>query len=235
MPIETLAPTETAAQTLRVVLTIGAFALAGAVHTLGGAIRNDESWQLSKGRTEIALLALVGAFAGVWSVTVGADIGGVVFGAAVAVIGIIIREFYALATASHERYGELIETGISPTEAAILTLRHGFETDNAAEIMSALHALVELGGQPLSAAVQDRADRLDDRYRTEGVSGITSELMDTTADGDEDVHVPEDDAWIGAETDSGPVLRPPPQRDDPERDRDFDRTKHDHDIITEGG
>ena len=166
--IDALTNDPAVAQYLRLILGIVFFALIGATYTVWAAYRNGERWQSSKAKTEIATLAIAGAAAGIYTMFVGADIGSVVFGSAVGVAGHVLREGIEIYGDTRDRYDELSEHDLDPTEAAFLSFKHGLEENNPDEVIESVRTLMELGGRPSRATAEQRAADLEGRAREDG-------------------------------------------------------------------
>lgn len=159
---------ETTAQLLKTLGTVLAFAVIGAVRTIYAAQKNGESWQWAKGKYEVVAMGIVGAIAGVYTLSVGADIGSAVFVGAVTVLGIVAREMYQIATTSHDRYGELREANVGTFDAALLSLQHGIEQNDPEEALAAVQALLGEHGTPDREEIDRHRERLAEQYTGEG-------------------------------------------------------------------
>ncbi|MDL5361337.1 hypothetical protein [Halalkalicoccus sp. NIPERK01] len=175
---------ESTAQFLKTLGTVLAFAVIGAGRTVYAARKNGESWQWAKGKDEVAAMAIVGAIAGVYTLSVGADIGSAVFVGAVTVGGIVAREMYQIATTSRDRYGELREAGVGTLDSTLLSLQHGIEQNDPEEAWAAVQSLIGAHGQPNRAELDERRERLEERYAEEGSRGVAEDVL-ANGDGDE--------------------------------------------------
>jgi hypothetical protein len=230
---------ESTAQLLWLIITISLFAGLGVIYALSGKAKNgDEEFDWSKGKYPVAAMSATGAIAGVITLLTTGEFDIVVFGAALATVGILLDQLREMFQAGSERYGELREKEVNQSEAGLLALRHAIEQGDIDGMRAAIGGYSDEHGEPSMDTAREASEQNRKRIRDEGVRGVVNRDFahepprESTGD-DIDVEDPTPtptDTGEGEDEDDGEDGGDEIDADRPERTKD-DRP----DIITEGG
>lgn len=201
---------ESTAQLAWLIITILIFAGLGAIYAHSGKVKNaDEDFDWSRGKYPVAAMSATGAIAGVITLLTTGEFDIVVFGAALATVGILLDQLREMFQAGSERYGELREKEVNQSEAGLLALRHAIEQGDIEGMRAAIMGYTDEHGEPSMDTARETSEQNRKRIREEGVRGIY----------DEDIaHEPP----LGSDGEDMTMDGPPPTPKDTNEDEDID-------------
>jgi hypothetical protein len=232
---------ESTAQLVWLIATIALFAGLGAIYAHSGKVKNaDEDFDWSKGKYPVAAMSATGAIAGIITLLTTGEFDIVVFGAALATVGILLDQLREMFQAGSERYGELREKEVNQSEAGLLALRHAIESGDIEGMRAAIGGYSDEHGEPSMDTARETSEQNRKRIRDEGVRGVIN--RDFAYD------PPRESDGEGMDMD-GPPPKPKDTNEDGDIDEDDGEDSDDEidtdqsesiqdsrsDIITEGG
>lgn len=190
--------TDPVAQILWTVGMALVFAIVGAGYTIYSARKNNEHWEWEKGKYEIIALGGAGALSGLYVLSTGGGLFDPIFVVAMTFAAKAGRKAYLVHNDSRDKYGELTQAGVEPSDAALLSIRHGIENNDLEEASEGFRQLFERGGKPSAKKLDDNVNETRKRINEKGLAGMfpdqTFEQVDDDPYEDESVEEPTDES-----------------------------------------